>query len=362
MKGNAYKESGVDIVAAGSLVDRIKSHVSKTDRSGVMTNIGAFGAFFDLHKVKKYDHPILISSTDGVGTKLKIALHQKSHGTIGIDCVAMCVNDIVVHGAEPLYFLDYFATGKLDVDIAEHVIAGVAEGCLQAGCALVGGETAEMPGVYRGGDYDLAGFTVGCVEKDNIINGSTIEDGDVILGLASNGVHSNGFSLVRKIIEERPDLSYDRDSYFTEGHPLGEFLLKPTRIYVKPVLDMLAACDNGAVHGMAHITGGGIPENLERIIPDDLHAVIDASSWELPPVFAWIKDMGQIGNDDMLHTFNCGIGMIAVCKADQAASVKLELEKNGETVFELGFIVKGTASSSAQNEKVAIENTDKAWG
>lgn len=342
MKDDAYKQAGVDIEAGNALVQRIKPHTQKTIRPGLMGGIGGFGAFFDLNAVQNYKKPVLVSSTDGVGTKLRIAIDAGLHKTIGIDCVAMCVNDIAVHGAEPLFFLDYFATGALDVKVAEDVIAGIATGCKQAGCALIGGETAEMPGMYEGSDYDLAGFTVGAVEKDEIIDGSAIEDGDVIFGLASDGLHSNGYSLVRRIIETTQGLSYDRAEFFTGDKTLAEELLKPTRIYVKSLLEISSILDkdgNKAVHGMAHITGGGLPENLPRIIPPQLAAEIDVGKWRSHPVFSWLMKLGNLDADNMLRTFNCGIGMVVIVKESSAEVVRQSLLRH-EKVFEIGHITQ----------------------
>lgn len=356
MKENAYKKAGVDIKAGDDLVHRIKPHVKKTDRSGWMGGIGGFGAFFDLNAVRSYKRPVLVSSTDGVGTKLKIALATGNHTTIGIDCVAMCVNDIVVHGAEPLYFLDYYATGKLDPDTAEKVITGIANGCSQAGCALVGGETAEMPGMYSGEDYDVAGFAVGAVEKEEIINGEGIQDGDVIFALASNGLHSNGFSLVRKLVESTESLAYDRPEYFTGDKTLGQTLLTPTRIYVKSLLEALSVRDGSgkpAIKGMAHITGGGISGNLARILPKDHCARIDAAKWRCDPVFGWLQKLGNLDAGNMLQTFNCGVGMAVVCSRQEADSVREALSRN-ETVFEIG-----TIKIKQGKNAVEYENLDK---
>lgn len=347
-ESSAYKEAGVDIDAAAALVEDIKPHIKKTHRSGVMSGIGGFGALFDL-KETGYQDPVLVSGTDGVGTKIKIAIDTDTHDTIGIDAVAMCVNDIVVQGAEPLFFLDYFATGKLENHVAEAVIKGVANGCEQAGCALIGGETAEMPGLYAGGDYDLAGFSVGAVERNEMITGAAVRDGDVILGLASSGLHSNGFSLVRKILEK------DTETYSPKD------LLTPTRIYVKSILDALSIKDSDgtpAIHGMAHITGGGLWENVPRILPEDTTAVIDCASWELPPVFQWLKEAGNLKPMDLATTLNTGIGMAVICNEDQKAALIERFESNGESVFEIGKIQKRNAS----DENIIFENIDDAWG
>ena len=342
MKDSAYKNAGVDIEAGENLVERLKPHIKTTKRSGLMGGVGGFGAFFDLNAARNYEEPVLVSSTDGVGTKLKLAFQLGRHETVGVDCVAMCVNDIIVHGAEPLYFLDYFATGKLSLDDAEAVIAGVADGCRQAGCALIGGETAEMPGMYDPGEYDLAGFSVGAIEKSGIIDGSAIQDGDVILGLASSGLHSNGFSLVRKLIDESEGGSYGAPQPFTNGKTLGEYLLTPTRIYARSILKALTvqtSRDNPAIHGMAHITGGGLPGNVPRILPEGLCAEIDLGAWRADPVFHWLRQLGHLSDEDMLQTFNCGIGMIVICPPETAADVEGALSQ-GENVFRIGEVTR----------------------
>ncbi|MDD2740046.1 MAG: phosphoribosylformylglycinamidine cyclo-ligase [Methylomonas lenta] len=329
-----YKSAGVDIEAGNALVDRIKPIAAKTRNAGVMAGLGGFGSLFEL-PLDRYKNPVLVSGTDGVGTKLKLALDMKLHNTVGIDLVAMCVNDIIVQGAEPLFFLDYFATGKLDVDTAAAVIEGIGQGCEQSGAALVGGETAEMPGMYSDGDYDLAGFCVGIVEKDRIIDGSKVKAGDKLIGLASSGPHSNGYSLIRKIIE-RSGLALTDD---VNGVPLGKTLLEPTRIYVKPLLELLKQVD---IHALAHITGGGITENLPRVLPDDLCAKIDLSAWQLPEIFVWLQQQGNVELADMLVTFNCGIGMIiCVDAADETTTLNL-LKQLGETAFSLGDITPAT--------------------
>ena len=331
-----YKSAGVDIEAGNALVDRIKPIAAKTRNAGVMAGLGGFGSLFEL-PLDRYKKPVLVSGTDGVGTKLKLALDMNLHNTVGIDLVAMCVNDIVVQGAEPLFFLDYFATGKLDVDTAAAVIEGIGNGCEQAGAALVGGETAEMPGMYSEGDYDLAGFCVGIVEKDRIIDGSKVKAGDKLIGIASSGPHSNGYSLIRKIIE-RSGLALT-DS--VNGKTLGETLLTPTRIYVKPLLELLKNVD---VHAMAHITGGGITENLPRVLPDNLSAEIKLTAWQLPDIFVWLQQQGNVTLADMLITFNCGVGMIVcVDESDEAATLAC-LNQQGETAFILGEIVPGNGS------------------
>jgi phosphoribosylformylglycinamidine cyclo-ligase len=356
MKESRYKEAGVDIDEADALIERIKPHIKKTRRAGVMTDIGGFGALFDLKKTP-YKDPILVSSTDGVGTKIKIAIDLKIHDSIGIDCVAMCVNDLVVQGAEPLFFLDYFATGKLENDVAESVIAGIARGCEEAGCALIGGETAEMPGLYAPGDYDLAGFTVGAVEREQLITGEAVKEGDVVLGLASSGVHSNGYSLVRHLFENN-NYDYDAPAPYDSSKPLGRSLLTPTRIYVKPVLEALKIKDKdgkNSIHGMAHITGGGILENVPRVLPDNLAAVIDAKKWTLLPVFKLLKEIGGIENEDLARTLNCGLGMVVIVAKEYADQVKAALEKSKETVYTIGTIQK------RKNAPVVIENMDAAW-
>jgi phosphoribosylformylglycinamidine cyclo-ligase len=343
MKGGAYKEAGVDIEEAERLIERIKPHVKKTRRSGVMADIGGFGALFDLKKTG-YSDPVLVSSTDGVGTKIKIAIDLGMHDTIGIDCVAMCVNDIIVQGAEPLFFLDYFATGKLENDVAERVIAGIAQGCVNSGCALIGGETAEMPGLYAPGDYDLAGFAVGAAERDQLITGDLVRAGDVLLGLGSAGIHSNGFSLVRHLVETSK-ISYAAKAPYDSTKTLGESLLTPTRLYVKPLLAALKIKDqNGkpAIHGMAHITGGGLYENVPRFLPETLAARINAKTWDLPPVFRFLKDIGKIEARDLATTLNCGIGMVVAVAAEHAAAVHKALSDQGEQVFEIGSIIPRT--------------------
>ncbi len=330
-KGVTYKDAGVDIDAGDALVDRIKPFAKATRRKGVMEDLGGFGALFDL-KAAGYKDPLIVSSTDGVGTKLKIAQAVGSHDTIGVDLVAMCVNDLVVQGAAPLFFLDYFATGKLSVSVAAEVIKGIAAGCKQAGCALVGGETAEMPGMYKPGEYDLAGFSVGAVERKKLLPQKNIKAGDVLLGLASSGVHSNGFSLVRHIMD-KSSTHYHSPAPFARGKNFGQVLLTPTRIYVK---SCLAAIETGGVKALAHITGGGLPDNLPRVLPDHLACEINPSSWTMPPVFTWLKETGNVPPCDMWRTFNCGIGMVLVVDKKQAAKVTVALKKNGETVYVIG--------------------------
>ncbi|NMG34245.1 phosphoribosylformylglycinamidine cyclo-ligase [Azoarcus sp. TTM-91] len=329
----SYRDAGVDIDAGDALVDRIKPFAKRTMRPEVLGGIGGFGALFELSK--KFKEPVLVSGTDGVGTKLKLAFQLNKHDTVGQDLVAMSVNDILVQGAEPLFFLDYFACGKLDVETAATVVQGIAQGCELAGCALIGGETAEMPSMYPDGEYDLAGFAVGAVEKADIIDGSRIIPGDVVLGLASSGAHSNGYSLVRKIIDvARPDLDAD-----FHGRPLRDVVMAPTRIYVKPLLALMQALP-GAVKGMAHITGGGITENVPRILRDELTARIDAASWTLPPLFQWLQQAGNVDIQEMYRVFNCGIGMAVVVAEADADKVTAQLSAAGETVYRIGRIDK----------------------
>lgn len=326
----SYRDAGVDIDAGDSLVEKIKPFAKRTMRPEVLGDLGGFGALVEISK--KYRQPVLVSGTDGVGTKLKLAFEWDQHDTVGIDLVAMSVNDILVQGAEPLFFLDYFACGKLDVERAAAVIKGIASGCKQSGCALIGGETAEMPGMYPDGEYDLAGFAVGVVEKEQVINGRSIAAGDIVLGLASNGIHSNGYSLVRKIIERaRPEL----DAPFADGQTLRQAIIAPTRLYVKPIL---AALKQFTIKGMAHITGGGISENVPRILPDNTVAAIDTQSWPLPKLFQWLQQAGQVDSQEMYRTFNCGIGMVLVVNAADAAAVQQFLQQQGETVYEIGVI------------------------
>jgi phosphoribosylformylglycinamidine cyclo-ligase len=329
----AYAEAGVDIDAGNALVDAIKPLAKATARIGADAGLGGFGALFDL-KAAGFKDPILVSTTDGVGTKLKVAIDTGKHDTVGIDLVAMCVNDLIVQGAEPLLFLDYFATGKLDVANAKQVITGIAEGCKQAGCALVGGETAEMPGMYSAGDYDLAGFSVGAVERDKILPQAGVAAGDVVLGLASSGVHSNGFSLVRKIITKQ-GLSYHATAPFEPSRTLGEALLEPTRIYVKPALK---AVRTGHVKAMAHITGGGLLENIPRVLPEGLGVWLSAPGWEAPPVFRWLAEAGNIPALEMARTFNCGIGLVLIVAADHVDEITKILTENGEKTFRLGAV------------------------
>jgi phosphoribosylformylglycinamidine cyclo-ligase len=332
--GLTYADAGVDIDAGNALVERIKPAAKKTARSGVMAGLGGFGALFDL-KGAGYTDPILVAATDGVGTKLRIAIDTGNVSTIGIDLVAMCVNDLVCQGAEPLFFLDYFATGKLELDQATAIIEGIAKGCELSGCALIGGETAEMPGMYHDGDFDLAGFSVGAMERGEDLPAG-VKEGDVLIGLASDGVHSNGYSLVRKTVEVS-GLKWDDKAPFGEG-TMGEELLKPTRLYVKQTL---AAIRAGGVHALAHITGGGLTENLPRVLPEGLGADIDLTSWTLPPVFAWIADVAGLAESEMLKTFNAGVGMVLSVDADKADAIIALLQAEGETVYTLGTVTAG---------------------
>jgi phosphoribosylformylglycinamidine cyclo-ligase len=329
-----YRGAGVDIDAGEELVERIKPRVKRSLRREVLGGIGGFGALVEI-PLERYRRPVLVSGTDGVGTKLRLAIDTGRHDTVGIDLVAMCVNDVIVQGAEPLFFLDYFATGALDVNVAERVIAGIVEGCVQAGCALVGGETAEMPGMYHGKDYDLAGFSVGVVEKDRIIDGSRTAAGDVVLGLPSSGPHSNGFSLIRKILKvSGADLSAP-----IQGTPLIDLLMAPTRIYVKPLLQLMAET---GVHGLAHITGGGLLDNIPRVLPDGLEAVLERRAWNRDPVFEWLQSEGRVADEEMYRAFNCGIGMtvqIAPGEADRAISL---LSQAGQPAFVIGEVRVGT--------------------
>ncbi len=331
-----YKNAGVDIEAGNDLVERIKPIAAKTRRPGVMAGLGGFGSLFEL-PLDRYKNPILVSGTDGVGTKLKLAIELGIHNTVGIDLVAMCVNDIIVLGAEPLFFLDYYATGKLEVETATSVIAGIGQGCELSGAALVGGETAEMPGMYTGGDFDLAGFCVGIVEKDNILDGSKVKAGDKLIGIASSGPHSNGYSLIRKILETS-NASLDQS---LNGKPLGQALLEPTKIYVKALLELLKIVP---VHALAHITGGGLTENLPRVLPEGLDASINLNTWEFPEIFKWLQEKGNISQADMLTTFNCGIGMIVCVDAENEAETMAILAQHGETAFAVGEIVPSSGN------------------
>ncbi|AOY01296.1 phosphoribosylformylglycinamidine cyclo-ligase [Jeongeupia sp. USM3] len=326
----SYRDAGVDIDAGDQLVENIKPFAKRTMRPEVLSGIGGFGGLIEISK--KFKEPVLVSGTDGVGTKLKLAFELNRHDTVGQDLVAMSVNDILVQGAEPLFFLDYFACGKLDVDTATEVIRGIAHGCELSGCALIGGETAEMPGMYPVGEYDLAGFAVGVVEKSKIITGDSIVAGDVVLGLASNGAHSNGYSLVRKILHLT---EADYAAEFDAGKSLADVVIAPTRIYVKPILKLLESL---TVKGMAHITGGGITENVPRVLPTNVVAQIDAKSWTLPKLFQWLQKEGNVEAQEMYKTFNCGVGMVVIVSAQDAAAAKALLEAEGETVYTLGAV------------------------
>ncbi|MEX5886595.1 phosphoribosylformylglycinamidine cyclo-ligase [Providencia hangzhouensis] len=326
----SYKDAGVDIDAGNALVECIKGVVKETRRPEVMGGLGGFGALCSLPQ--KYREPVLVSGTDGVGTKLRLAMDLKRHDSIGIDLVAMCVNDLIVQGAEPLFFLDYYATGKLDVDTAASVITGIAEGCKQSGCALVGGETAEMPGMYHGEDYDVAGFCVGVVERSEIIDGSKVSAGDALIALASSGPHSNGYSLVRKILEVSQT---NPEETQLDGKPLADHLLEPTRIYVKNVLELIA---NSDIHAIAHITGGGFWENIPRVLPDNTQAIIDGSSWQWPAVFNWLQQAGDVSTHEMYRTFNCGVGIIIALPQQEVENALALLNKLGENAWQIGTI------------------------
>ena len=341
MASLTYRDAGVDIEAGDALVDAIKPLAKSTDRSGTMGGLGGFGALFDL-KAAGFKDPVLVSSTDGVGTKLRLAIDSGHHDGVGIDLVAMCVNDLVVQGAEPLFFLDYFATGKLDVDTTVAVVGGIAKGCELSGCALIGGETAEMPDMYAPGEYDLAGFTVGAVEKAEMLDGSAVGEGDVLIGLASSGAHSNGYSLIRRI--------YDRAGRPAEldigGVPLIDALMAPTTLYVKPMLALLRSHGAGAgkpIHAMAHITGGGLTENIIRVVPDGLGLDIDASAWPLPPLFQWLQQAGAVADAEMWRTFNCGIGFVLIADPASAAALETSLDQAGIGHWRIGQVVAAGA-------------------
>ncbi|MFB5143476.1 phosphoribosylformylglycinamidine cyclo-ligase [Vibrio diabolicus] len=346
MSGNnsslSYKDAGVDIDAGNALVDRIKGAVKRTRRPEVMGGIGGFGALCELPT--KYKQPVLVSGTDGVGTKLRLALDMNKHDTIGIDLVAMCVNDLIVQGAEPLFFLDYYATGKLDVDTAADVVSGIAEGCVQAGCALIGGETAEMPGMYEGEDYDVAGFCVGVVEKEDVIDGTKVAAGDALIAVGSSGPHSNGYSLIRKILE----VSGADKSEELAGRTIGEHLLEPTKIYIKSALKMIEKHD---IHAISHITGGGFWENIPRVLPEGTKAVIDGNSWEWPVIFKWLQEKGNVDTHEMYRTFNCGVGLIVALPKDQAEAAVALLQEEGENAWVIGQI----AQADANEEQVEIQ-------
>ncbi len=348
----SYRDAGVDIDAGAALVEAIKPMANSTHRAGVMSSIGGFGGLFDL-KAAGYRDPVLVAATDGVGTKLNVAIAAGKHDTVGIDLVAMCVNDLVVQGAEPLFFLDYLATGKLDTEMAEGVIAGIAEGCRRAGAALIGGETAEMPGMYGAGDYDLAGFAVGAVERDAVLTGESIVEGDVILGLASDGLHSNGFSLVRRVVGITGS-DYAAIAPFEWDRTLGEALLVPTRIYVKSCLAALRA---DGVKGMAHITGGGLSENIPRVLPPGLSARLDASTWPLPGVFPWLAKTGGITVGEMARTFNCGIGMVVITGEERAGEAEALLKSEGEAVYPIGRVEKTVPGAPG----VIVDGMEEQW-
>ena len=357
IKKRTYKDAGVDIDAGARLVEAIKPLAKSTARPGADAELGGFGALFDI-KAAGFDDPVLVAATDGVGTKLKIAIDTGRHGSIGIDLVAMCVNDLVVQGAEPLFFLDYFATGALDLEAAEAIVGGIAEGCRMAGCALIGGESAEMPGLYRTGEYDLAGFAVGPVERGHLLPRADIGAGDIVLGLASSGLHANGFSLVRQVISEN-GLAYDAEAPFAAETTLGEALLTPTRIYVK---SCLAAVRAGGVKGLAHITGGGLVENIPRAISPGLCAELDAKAWPVPGVFTWLAEQAlrsgaPIGAGEMARSFNCGIGMAVIAAPADAGKVVDALERGGETVWRIGVI----GERGADGKAVVIKEWEAAW-
>jgi phosphoribosylformylglycinamidine cyclo-ligase len=347
-----YKDSGVDIDAGDALVDRIAPLARMTRRPGADASLGGFGAFFD-PKAAGYRDPLLVATTDGVGTKLKVAIAADRHDTVGIDLVAMCVNDLAVQGAEPLIFLDYMAFGRLPVGQAATIVEGIANGCKEAGCALIGGETAELPGMYAPGDYDLAGFSVGAVERDQAVTGNAVTAGDVVLGLPSSGVHSNGYSLVRRLVEAS-SLPYSAPAPFAPRHSLGEALLEPTRIYVKACLALTRA---RLTKGFAHITGGGLIENIPRVLPSGVAATLDARAWPLPPVFAWLKTIGNVADSELARTFNCGIGMVAIVAAGDERAALDALAAAGETPVPIGRIV----ADSAAEPRVILEGTEAAW-
>ena len=355
-----YADAGVSIAAGNALVKAIGPLAKSTSRPGANVELGGFGGFFDL-KAAGYDDPLLVAANDGVGTKLKLAIELSKHDGVGIDLVAMCANDLVVQGAEPLFFLDYYATGKLDNDVATAVVASIAEGCRQAGCALIGGETAEMPGMYEAGDYDLAGFCVGAVDRAKVLTGAAVAPGDVILGLGSSGVHSNGFSLVRRLIETN-GWKLDRPALFDQDRLLGDILLEPTRIYVKSLLPLVR---EGKIKALAHITGGGLLENIPRVLPEGAHATVDADRWPLPSLFAFLQAGGAIEPAELTRTFNCGIGMVAIVREAEAAAVTAQLEAAGETVHRIGTVdpgekgctVRGSADSwSAREDWSAVHH------
>ncbi|MBI1208151.1 MAG: phosphoribosylformylglycinamidine cyclo-ligase [Azospirillum sp.] len=347
-----YRAAGVDIDAGNALVEAIKPLARSTARAGSEAGLGGFGALFDL-RAAGFSDPILVATTDGVGTKLKVAIATGNHRSVGIDLVAMCVNDLVVQGAEPLLFLDYFATGRLDVAAGRDIVAGIAAGCREAGCALVGGETAEMPGFYAAGDYDLAGFAIGAVERAQVLTGAGVAAGDVVLGLASSGLHSNGFSLVRRLVE-RGGLDYHGPAPFDPGRRLGEALLEPTRIYVRSTLATVRA---GLAKALAHITGGGLLENIPRVLPDGLGVALDAGAWPLPPVFRWLAGLGAVAPLELARTFNCGLGMVVIAAPEHAAAAAARLREAGETVHAVGRVVTCTSGEP----RVVIKDMAATW-
>jgi phosphoribosylformylglycinamidine cyclo-ligase len=349
-QGLTYAQAGVDIDAGSRMVELIKPLVRATRRRGADAEIGGFGGLFDL-KAAGFSDPILVAANDGVGTKVKIAIESGIHDTVGIDLVAMCVNDLVVQGAEPLFFLDYYATGRLDPEIGAQIVKGIAAGCLEAGAALIGGETAEMPGLYAGGDYDLAGFAVGAAERGDLLPRANVSAGDVVFGLRSSGVHSNGYSLVRKIVE-RVGLGWDAPAPFAEGATLARALLEPTRIYVKPLLQALR--QTSAIKALAHITGGGYPENVPRVLPKDLGVRLDLSAIPVPPVFRWLAAQGNVAEREMLRTFNCGIGMIVVGEAGKADEIEEALRASGENSVRLGSVIPAGEDRGVYEGKLAL--------
>ena len=348
----SYKNAGVDIDAGNALVDAIRPLAKATARPGADAGLGGFGGLFDL-KAAGFHDPILVAGTDGVGTKLKVAIAAGRHHGVGIDLVAMCVNDLVVQGAQPLFFLDYYASGKLDVEAGRAIMAGIAEGCAAAGCALIGGETAEMPGLYAPGDYDLAGFAVGAVERARLLTGAEVAEGDVVLGLESDGLHANGFSLVRRIVADL-DLDYAEAAPFEASRSLGECLLTPTRIYVRPCLAAVAA---GGVKALAHVTGGGLLENLPRVLPEGLAARIDGLCWPVPPVFTWLSTAGEVAVSEMLRTFNCGIGMVVIADAARAEALKAVLRDAGERAHVMGYVER----RSGEAPPVTVVGAEATW-
>jgi phosphoribosylformylglycinamidine cyclo-ligase len=354
IQSQSYRDAGVDIDAGNALVEAIKPLAKATARTGSTASLGGFGAFFD-PKAAGFRDPLLVATTDGVGTKLKVAIESGRHDTVGIDLVAMCVNDLVVQGAEPLFFLDYYATGKLDVEAGRAIIAGIAAACREVNCALIGGETAEMPGMYAKGDYDLAGFAVGAVERGQALDGINILEGDVVIGLPSSGVHSNGYSLVRKLVEQS-GLAWTDTAPFEPSKTLGEALLTPTEIYVQPALKLVRA---GAVKGFAHITGGGLTENIPRVLPDGLGVALDANDWELSPVFRWMAGVGALPAAELARTFNCGIGMVVIVAADRRDEALALLGDVGP--YQIAAREIGVVTKSSGEDRVEIANVESAW-